>query len=68
MGCQTLDVALLCVRLAGRLRAQDLDALGTLPKLTHLSLLDNEVAKQPNYRRAECTSSPAAPDWSRRSQ
>jgi hypothetical protein len=32
--------------------AQDLDALGTLPKLTHLSLLDNEVTKQPSYRRA----------------
>ncbi|KAK9835984.1 hypothetical protein WJX81_003873 [Elliptochloris bilobata] len=29
---------------------QDLDALGLLPKLTHLSLLDNEVTKQPNYR------------------
>ena len=32
--------------------AQDLDALGSLPKLTHLSLLDNEVTKLPNYRRA----------------
>ncbi len=31
---------------------QDLDALGSLPKLTHLSMLDNEVAKQPSYRRA----------------
>ena len=31
---------------------QDLDALGSLPKLTHLSLLDNEVTKQPSYRRA----------------
>jgi len=36
----------------GHAAAQDLDALGTLPKLTHLSLLDNEVTKQPNYRRA----------------
>ena len=35
--------------------AQDLDALGSLPKLTHLSLLDNEVTKLPNYRRAFCT-------------
>ena len=33
-------------------RVQDLDALGSLPKLTHLSLLDNEVTKQPSYRRA----------------
>ena len=29
---------------------QDLDPLSTLPKLRHLSLLDNPVTKQPNYR------------------
>ena len=29
---------------------QDLDPLSTLPKLQHLSLLDNPVTKQPNYR------------------
>ncbi|KAL3135814.1 hypothetical protein ABBQ32_007376 [Trebouxia sp. C0010 RCD-2024] len=28
----------------------DLDPLSTLPKLQHLSLLDNPVTKQPNYR------------------
>lgn len=29
---------------------QDLDPLSTLPKLQHLSLLENEVAKVQNYR------------------
>ena len=29
---------------------QDLDPLSTLPKLQHLSLLDNPVTKQANYR------------------
>lgn len=29
---------------------QDLDNLATLPKLQNLSLLENEVTKQPNYR------------------
>lgn len=28
----------------------DLDALATLPKLTHLSCLDNDVTKKPLYR------------------
>jgi len=28
----------------------DLDALATLPKLTHLSCMDNVVAKKPLYR------------------
>lgn len=32
------------------LRLQDLDNLATLPKLQNLSLLENEVTKQPNYR------------------
>lgn len=30
--------------------AQDLDSLSTLPRLKYLSLLDNPVTKQPNYR------------------
>ena len=30
--------------------AQDLDSLSALPRLKYLSLLDNPVAKQPNYR------------------
>lgn len=29
---------------------QDLDSLSTLPRLKYLSLVDNPVAKQPNYR------------------
>lgn len=29
---------------------QDLDPLWTLPRLTHLSLLDNQVSKEPGYR------------------
>lgn len=29
---------------------QDLDSLSTLPRLKYLSLLDNPVTKQPNYR------------------
>ncbi len=29
---------------------QDLDALWTLPRLTHLSLLDNPVSKEQGYR------------------
>lgn len=29
---------------------QDLDSLSTLPRLRYLSLLDNPVTKQPNYR------------------
>lgn len=31
-------------------KLQDLDPLWTLPRLTHLSLLDNPVAKEPGYR------------------
>lgn len=29
---------------------QDLDPLGTLQHLTHLSLVENPVTKKPNYR------------------
>lgn len=31
-------------------KLQDLDTLWTLPRLTHLSLLDNPVTKEPGYR------------------
>ena len=36
--------------MASCLCAQDLDPLSTLPKLQHLSLLDNDVTKVQNYR------------------
>lgn len=34
----------------GGAAVQDLDALWTLPRLTHLSLLDNPVSKEHGYR------------------
>ena len=39
-------------RVSGCSSVQDLDALACLKKLTHLSLLENPVAKNPDFRYA----------------